>query len=229
MNSTTARTKVWPWPVRFAHYNLLLCLPLLLLTGNMGWLYWHAALGLWLMAVLLFRVTYALMVTDYASFRSLLYSPIASLSYLWSVIRAKEVQPYPGHNPAGSNMVLLLWGLLLLQIGLGLFSSGTIFYQGPLAHWISFELSLQLTDWHKQMPGVLLVLIALHIAAVLWTQFALKERILKAIFVDGEKEGQFATGRLDARAMWIALSIAMLLLAVVVGLGYQGGFWRLIP
>lgn len=229
MAHSTNQTLVWRWPVRFAHYNLLLCLPLLIITGKQGWLYWHAGIGLWLLAVLVFRLGYALFDRHYASLRALFFSPKRSLIYAWSVLRGTEVTPYPGHNPAGSYMVLALWGLLLLQIFLGVFSGGTFLYQGPLAHWLDADLSSQLSQWHTQMPLVIVLLIVVHVLAVLWTQLRLRESILPAMFVHGRKPGQFTRATINKLGVGVAVLAALLMVAFIVWMGGQGGFWSLLP
>ena len=79
-------------------------------------------------------------------------------------------------------MVLLLLGLCLLQGISGLFSNDDIFTEGPLVAWISYDLSLEITQWHKSLFNILLGAIGLHISGVLFHQLVKKEKLIQAMF-----------------------------------------------
>jgi cytochrome b len=79
------------------------------------------------------------------------------------------VPPSAGHNPLGGYSALALLFLLLLQIGLGLFSIDVDgFDGGPFADYLSFKTSRLMAGWHEITFNFLLGFIALHLLAVIY-------------------------------------------------------------
>jgi cytochrome b len=76
--------------------------------------------------------------------------------------------------------VVALLALLGLQIGLGLIAQDTDGeFAGPLARLVSYETSRSAGDWHEAMFNLLLVLIALHVAAILFYLIVRRDNLVR--------------------------------------------------
>ncbi|MGA1207854.1 MAG: cytochrome b/b6 domain-containing protein, partial [Litorivicinaceae bacterium] len=64
----------------------------------------------------------------------------------------------------------------------GAASSDDIFFEGPLARYLSSDLVSLATSAHHWLTTVLLVLIGLHLAAVAWHQWRLREPLIQGMW-----------------------------------------------
>ena len=75
----------------------------------------------------------------------------------------------PGHNPVGALSVIAMVLALTTQVVTGLFSEDdALFYSGPLASEVSSDTVVMMTGYHNLFAKVVLVLVALHLAAILF-------------------------------------------------------------
>lgn len=122
---------------------------------------WHRYSGYAILGLVAFRVLWGCVGSSTARFAGFVRSPAATLRYL----RGEKARP--GHNPLGAWSVLAMLGLLALQVGLGLFAVDVDgFESGPLSDRVSFDAGRLAAEWHEVVFNGLLVLIALHVAAV---------------------------------------------------------------
>ena len=199
---------VWDLPTRLFHW---------LLVALIGFSWWsaeneemdlHLWSGLGILSLLIFRLLWGLFGSSTARFANFVRGPAGVLGYLrgnWRGI---------GHNPLGALSVVALLGLVLVQVGLGLFSSdedGLV--SGYLAHLISADASEEVADLHDDMFDVLLFFIGLHLAALLFYAVVQRKNLV----------GPMITGRsrLDPQAQpmrpgkwWVALLCLAAALAV---------------
>jgi cytochrome b len=162
------KVRVWDLPTRIFHWALVFCVIGLIVTGQVGGsaMDWHFRLGYTVLALLLFRLVWGLVGGHWSRFSSFLFSPASVIRYL----RGQTSVPYTtGHNPLGAGTVFAMLLFLLLQVGTGLVSDDEIASSGPLTRFVSASLVSQATAYHKEVGKViLLVLIALHVAAILF-------------------------------------------------------------
>ncbi|TQV71396.1 branched-chain alpha-keto acid dehydrogenase subunit E2 [Aliikangiella marina] len=179
---------VWDWPIRLFHWLLVANLVFLITTGNVGgdWIIWHIRSAYILSGLILFRILWGVFGSYYARFHQFVVSPFKSFSHLMSLIKGNPSKHY-GHNPAGAVMVIVLLVALLSQFLAGTVISDDIMWYGPFYSWVSESLSSLGTRIHYQMEIVLIVLAAVHILAVMYHQFVLKEKLVQAM-LHGKKE-----------------------------------------
>lgn len=179
--------KVWDIWVRLFHWTIVLLIPAMWWTAENHQMGWHMRLGMLLLTLLLFRVFWGFFGSKTARFSSFLKGPGAVYRYL----SGKEDASHHalGHNPAGGWSVLALLGLMLLQVGLGLFSGDP--YDGatgPLNHLVGVMTADQATELHEVGFNVLVALIVLHVGAILYYLFAKKQKLVRPM-VNGRTSG----------------------------------------
>jgi len=175
---------IWDLPTRLFHWLLVLCI-----TGAFvsQWFYehipfWvHRACGMAALVLVAFRVCWGFWGTRYARFEDFLRGPLSVYSYLKSLGRHPAPQVV-GHTPSGAWMIVVLLGLVGAQAVLGLYSNDEMDSAGQLAGWISHATSNGFTRWHHRIGTVLLVAVGLHIAAVLFYKFVLKEDLIRPMW-----------------------------------------------
>ena len=160
------RAPIWDLPTRLFHW---------MLVGLIAFSWWsaqyhyddlHIWSGLGVMSLLIFRILWGLFGSSTARFASFVRGPKAVLGYLQGTWRGI------GHNPLGALSVIALLALVSLQVGLGLFASDEDgIMQGPLAPRVSIDTGDWAREWHETLFNVLLVLIALHVAAIFFYKF----------------------------------------------------------
>ena len=183
MNFTEEKIKVWDLPVRLFHWMLVLGFVSAYLLAENHLLNWHVLTGYFLCGLLVFRFVWGFIGNQYARFKSFVFTPQETLTYIQS-LRAKSPIHYYGHNPAGALMVFALMGTLALVFISGLLSLGTIDYEGPfasLANSVSDETSYLFRQLHGWLVNGALLLIPLHLLGVLQGSLQHKENLVRAM------------------------------------------------
>jgi cytochrome b len=166
MTAPLQRIRVWdPW-VRLTHWAIVLLMAASYLTAVLHWFRLHTLSGYAVLALVLFRVLWGVFGSESARFASFLRPPLEGLRHL-AHLRRREADTGTTHNAAGGWMVLAFLVLLGAQAALGLFSNDDSFQAGPLRFLVTKETSDWLTGWHYRIFDGLVVLVALHVAAVL--------------------------------------------------------------
>ncbi len=215
-----ARIRVWDLPTRIFHWGLALLVIAAIVTGKVGGslIDWHGKFGLAIVGLIAFRLVWGIVGSTYARFASFLPTPARIRVYL------KGDWKEPGHNPLGALSVFALLGLLAFQLATGLVGNDDIAFRGPLFELAGKALSDRLTGLHKLSVNALFVLIALHVAAILFYVHVKKDNLVKPM-ISGWKEnaqGRSATGG-GAVAFVVALVIAV---AAIYG---ASGAWLPAP
>lgn len=173
------RIRVWDLPTRLFHWLLLLVFIGLFATAWQGEFDWHMRLGWAMLALLMFRLLWGLVGGRWSRFANFPCTPAQVRAYLRGEPVPTRDGPNPGHNPLGSISVFAILLLLAMQVTSGLMSDDEIAYSGPLARFVSGETVGAMTSWHIDWgQWVLLVLAALHIAAILFYRFVKKENLV---------------------------------------------------
>ena len=107
---------------------------------------------------------------------------------------------------------MVMLGLLLTQAVSGLFNSDDVLFSGPLYYWANPDFRDAMGALHDIVFNVLLGMIGLHILAVLYHQFKLREALLQAM-IRGSAPGR--EGKAAPVPWWRALVILALLAALL--------------
>jgi cytochrome b len=158
--------RVWDLPTRLFHWLIVLLIAASYATAQLGLMEWHFLSGYAVLALLLFRLVWGFIGSDTARFSRFLKSPVAAVRQLTHFTR-REPDTEIGHNAAGGWMVLLMLLLIAAEVGTGLFSNDDVMNDGPLRHYVSKEISDQITSVHSLIWTLLLIAIGLHVLAVI--------------------------------------------------------------
>ncbi|MEI7428994.1 MAG: cytochrome b/b6 domain-containing protein [Betaproteobacteria bacterium] len=202
------RIKLWDLPTRLFHWLLVILIAAAIITGQIGGgaIEWHGRIGLSILGLIAFRLTWGLIGSSHARFASFFPTPSSVRAYLkgqWKGV---------GHNPLGSFSVFGLLALITLQVTTGLLGNDDIAFNGPLSGLISKALSDKLTGVHEFTSNLLIALIVLHLAAIVFYVHVKKDNLLKPMITGWKEvkpeEGESATGG-GILAFVVALIIAL--------------------
>lgn len=173
---------VWDISIRLFHWSLVAGIGFMWFSGEEGGniMVWHVYIGYGMLGLILYRIIWGVVGSPYARFSSFLKGPKNTLIYLKGFLQGKA-HDYPGHNPLGGWMVMVLLLLVLIQGLTGLFSSDDIFTEGPFYSFVSSKTADFLTSIHHLNFNLLLAAIALHISAVAYHGIIRKEPLVKSM------------------------------------------------
>lgn len=171
--------KVWDQPIRLFHWALVALVSALWLTGEFAALDIHMKLGVWALALLVFRLGWGVVGSPTARFDQFVRGPAAIRAYLRAA-RSGTVRSV-GHNPLGALSVLALLGLLVAQGLSGLFATDDIVTNGPLTHLVASKTSALLSSLHRIGGKLILALVGLHLAAVVFYTLVKKDDLIRAM------------------------------------------------
>ncbi|TQV79414.1 cytochrome B [Exilibacterium tricleocarpae] len=182
----------------------------------------HFWAGYTVLTLLLFRLTWGFVGSDYARFSRFFFRVGEIVDYA-KTLPKKRSQPsmpkrhYLGHNPLGSLAALGMLTVLSLQAVTGLFSNDDYFF-GPLSGLVGKGLSATITEIHHLNFNVVEVLVGLHILAIIFYRLYKKEKLVAAM-ITGKKSATSLDdkGIADSKLL-LALFIMVLCIAVVYGL-----------
>lgn len=209
---------VWDVPVRLFHWALVIMVATLWTTGELGSLDIHMKIGVWALALLLFRVAWGFVGSQTARFSEFVRGPGAIRAYLIAA-RTGAVRSI-GHNPLGALSVLALLILLSAQAITGLFTTDDIVTDGPLVHAVSSKTAAMLSSLHRLGGKLILALVALHLAAVLFYTAVKKDDMVRAMITgtkrvpEGVQGIRFAHPLLAFCVLALACSVVWAVLAL---------------
>ena len=175
--------RVWDLPTRLFHWALAICIVLGIVFVKIGGnaIQWHAYCGYTALALILFRVIWGFVGSQYARFANFVPSPARLIAFLRG-----QVDGGLGHNPLGALSVIGLLLVVLIQALTGLFADDDIFFQGPLAKYVSNSTVALLTSIHRFNQYLIFALVGLHIAAISYYYFIKRENLVGPM-VTGDK------------------------------------------
>ncbi len=192
------RILVWDWPTRVGHWLMALSFLIAYVTGESeAWRLVHAMAGGALAAIVVFRLVWGVLGSRHARFASFVRGPAAAWRYLGGLARGRATH-HTGHNPAGAWAILALLGLALLTT-----LSGWLYYQDMGGDWLE--------SMHEATAGIMLGVVAVHLAGVLLGSLAHGEN-LAAAMLTGYKRGPAAEAiaRSWAWLAWLLPGFALL-------------------
>jgi cytochrome b len=210
--------RVWDLPVRLFHWFIMSLVAFSWLTASKGWLGWHRFSGCAILSLVLFRIYWGLCGSSTARFAHFLRNPNAVGRYVRTLQSRDSQHAYFGHNPLGGWNVLALLVLLLLQAGLGLFAVDVEGLEsGSLARFVSFEAGRQVAAIHASLFDLLLLLIAVHVAAVLVHLLHWRENLVTPMLTGIKRVSRASNETLEFGKPWRAL--IGLIVSVLLGVG----------
>jgi cytochrome b len=189
-----SKIMVWDWPVRIGHWLMAAGFALAWVTSESESLRLvHVAAGATVMAVAAFRLLWGFVGSRYARFADFVRGPQAVLSYLRSLL-TPQPQHHIGHNPAGG------WAILaLLACALATACSGWLVYEDIGGHWLE--------GLHEGLAGLMLGVVAVHIAGVVASSVLHRENLVRAMLT-GCKEGKTGESIASVRPLAVLFLLA---------------------
>ncbi len=209
------KTPVWDLPTRLFHWLLVLFVIVSFVTVNIGGnaMQYHEWSGFTILTLVLFRLVWGVIGSEPSRFRTFLKGPAAVWRYAATTLR-REPECHLTHNPLGGWSVAALLVVLLFQAGTGLFANDDIATEGPLYGWVSKAASDWITQVHKFNAGILEMLIALHLAAVLFHLIYKGDNLLVPMLT-GDMPCEAAQDPPGMRPLWPAAVTAAFAAAAV--------------
>lgn len=171
--------KVWDQPIRLFHWVLVALVATLWVTGEFAALDIHMKLGVWALALLVFRLGWGVVGSPTARFSQFVRGPTAIRDYVRAA-RSGAARSV-GHNPLGALSVLALLGILIAQGLSGLFTTDDIVTNGPLVSTVSSKTAAQLSTLHRIGGKLILALVGVHLAAVVFYTLVKKDDMIRAM------------------------------------------------
>ncbi len=164
--------------MRLFHWTLAVLVVFSFVTGKVGgpWMDWHMRSGYTILTLLLFRTAWGFAGSDTARFARFVRGPRAAWEYLRGFGRPAYAY---GHNPLGGWSVVAMLAILLAQAASGLFANDEIASEGPLAVKVSNAFVSRMSAVHELNKWLIVAAVALHVAAVLVYQLALRIDLLR--------------------------------------------------
>ena len=183
-----APLRVWDLPLRIVHWAMVALLIVLVATAKLGGgaMDWHVRSGEAMLTLVLFRILWGFAGSHHARFSTFVRGPGAVIAYARSLLRPRHAR-FAGHNPLGGWMVVLLLVALFVQASAGLFANDDIATEGPLARFISKDLSDAISTFHSRNAWFVVALATAHIAATLFYLIWFKENLIRPM-IDGVKQ-----------------------------------------
>jgi cytochrome b len=185
-NLTSTETTVWDPAVRLFHWTLVTAFFVGWISGD-EWQDLHVYAGYLVGLLLAFRIVWGFVGPMYARFTNFVRRPYEVHRYLADAIRLRAPR-YLGHNPAGGAMVVALLGALTLTVisGLGLYAAAD--FGGPLAGLVRGEFAADvLEEVHELGANSVLLLVALHLAGVLFSSLEHGENLVRSMITGRKK------------------------------------------
>jgi len=179
---------VWDWPLRLWHWLFAVAVIGAWITGQWGgfdWRQWHFWFGQSAIGLLIFRVLWGFVGPRHARFIQFMPSPSRLLAYLKTLPR-RDGPESVGHSPLGALAVIVLLTVLAVHATSGLFISDDILFEGPWFAAVSDDTSDFASTIHHRLAWPVGVLIAIHLAAILFYRLFKKQRLTSAM-VTGRK------------------------------------------
>lgn len=168
-----AQVKVWDLFVRLYHWSQAALIAAAWITaGEVKWL--HERIGYAIMVLVVLRILWGLVGPRHARFTDFLRSPRAVLAYLADLLRGRA-RRYLGHNPAGGAMIVALLAAIL--------GTGMTGWLLTTDAWFGSD---GMEELHESLAELILVLVALHVAGVIFESLRHRENLVRSM-ITGRK------------------------------------------
>lgn len=165
--ANTPMVPVWDRFVRAFHWSLVGLIAGAWLTEDAKSV--HQNLGYLVLALVAARLVWGVIGSPHARFADFVRGPAQVAAYLRDLSRGQE-RRYLGHNPAGGAMIVALLATILVTCVSG-WLMGTDMFWGSEA----------MENIHEIAATAILVLVAGHIAGVIWESIRHRENLVRAM------------------------------------------------
>jgi len=215
--------RLWDFPVRPFHWALVIAIVTSWWSNQEVMIDIHAISGYSVLALVLFRIIWGFVGSSNARFTGFLAGPRKVIGYMRKLPNgsARDLT-YPGHNPAGGWMVVVLILLVAIQAISGLFTSEDtfLFFDGPLVAYVNSDVASTMNFIHHTNINLIYAAVALHVLAAIFYLMIKRENLIGAMITGMRKVPEsVATGFVQIRFASPVLGIAIL---VVCGLAVWG-------
>lgn len=167
-DTPTIRARLWDGPTRIVHWSLVALIGFAWWAGETHHMDWHRMAGYGVLGLLVFRLIWGFVGSGTARFANFVKAPAATLAYMRTLPSRSHADSH-GHNPLGAVSVLAILAALIVQVVSGLFTVDIDGLEsGPLSDRVSFDTGRMFAKWHHLSFTALEVLVALHIAAIIF-------------------------------------------------------------
>ncbi len=187
--NTDRQIKVWDLPVRIFHWSLAASFLVAYITED-HFMSLHSLAGYLIGGLILFRLIWGFIGTDYARFSDFAYPATRVVAYLKRVISFKA-EHYTGHNPAGGAMVFALLISLALTVLTGLVAYGGEQASGPFAGVMAsmpHAVEEAAEEVHEFFANFTLLLVLLHLMGVLLASLQHRENLVRSMVTGFKRE-----------------------------------------
>lgn len=158
--------RVWDRPTRVFHWVLVVLFIVCYVSGDRGRFDIHIVAGQALLILVVARIIWGFVGSDTARFRHFLRPLGETMAHVRSLGERRPGHD-AGHNPLGGLSVVAMLFVLVIHTASGLFAVDVDGWnEGPLSHVVSYEAARSASGVHAVTVDILLVLVALHVAAV---------------------------------------------------------------
>ena len=196
---------IWDLNIRIFHLMLIITIIISIISGKFSYFYIHEISGITLFFLILFRIYWGFFGGYYSKFKNFNLNKNSLFNYF----KNKE-KKYFGHNPLGSLSIFSIFVLILFTSLSGMFSSDDIFYDGPFVK-LAPQLVGIFTNIHDILHYFLYLLIILHLSAVSYYQFFLKEKIINQMIDGKSKDKNFIQKDYPSKKNGYALLVLILI------------------
>ena len=196
---------IWDLNIRIFHLMLIITIIISIISGKFSYFYIHEISGITLFLLILFRIYWGFFGGYYSKFKNFNLNK----NFLFNYFKNKE-KKYFGHNPLGSLSIFSIFILILLTSLSGMFSSDDIFFDGPFVK-LAPQLVGFFTNIHNTLHYFLYSLIILHLSAVSYHQFFLKEKIINQMIDGKSKDKNFIQKDYPSKKNGYALLVLILI------------------
>ena len=211
---------IWDLNTRIFHLMLILTTIISIISGKFSYFYIHEISGMTLFFLILFRIYWGFFGGYYSKFKNFNLNKNSLFNYF----KNKE-KKYFGHNPLGSLSIFSFFVLILLTSLSGMFSSDDIFYDGPFVK-LAPQLVGIFTNIHDILHYFLYLLIILHLSAVSYYQFFLKEKIINQMIDGKSKHKNFIQKDYPSKKNGYALLVLILIFSGPSIFYYLTNIWN---
>ena len=167
--------RVWDPAVRIGHWMLVASVAAAWLTKT-GWESWHERTGYGALAIVVLRAVWGFVGPVRARFSDFVVAPSTGLGYACAMLARREPR-HLGHNPLGGWMVIALLVVVML-VGVTGWLYTTDRFWG--VEWVA--------ELHEVLTDLLLILVALHVAGVLYASYRHRENLIAAMMHGRKRE-----------------------------------------
>ncbi len=183
----SSKILVWDIPTRLCHWLLVASLFYAWFSVDiLEDMEQHFLAGYSALTLLLFRLIWGFIGTDYARFSSFLFSTKDIIAYS-KTLTEKDSKPFLGHNPLGGLSVLVMLFVIGLQTLSGLFNNDDYFF-GALNYLATDTLEKYFHLIHQWNFDLIVLVIAVHIMAIIFYR-VYKNQHLSSAMIHGKKLG----------------------------------------